>query len=199
MALLIVDLDKHIGDASAWRDTFAAHLPDLEVRIWPEAGKLADIEYLAFMHPDFDALPAFPNLKAMFSRSAGVEFFVRPSQAAEGTAVQGRAAGRRSDDDRIRRHACASFSSRHARISGGTGQARVAPRDDRSARATTCRLPRFRHDGEGAGARVEVARVQGFRLGAQPEGGKPTFRSFTARINLSRFFGRPTSPSACCR
>jgi len=37
---------------------------------------LADIEYLAFMHPDFDALPNFPNLKAMFSRSAGVESFI---------------------------------------------------------------------------------------------------------------------------
>src|SRR6185503_8572471 len=76
MALLIVDLDKHIGNATAWRDTFAAKLPHLEIRIWPEAGKLADIEYLAFMHPDFDALPGFPNLKAMFSRSAGVESFV---------------------------------------------------------------------------------------------------------------------------
>src|SRR6201997_3847078 len=28
------------------------------------------------MHPDFDALPAFPKLKAMFSRSAGVEAFI---------------------------------------------------------------------------------------------------------------------------
>jgi glyoxylate/hydroxypyruvate reductase len=76
MALLIVDLDKHIGNAKAWRDTFAQHLPDQEIRIWPEAGNVADIEYLAFMHPDFDALPTFPNLKAMFSRSAGVESFV---------------------------------------------------------------------------------------------------------------------------
>src|SRR6476660_8737181 len=76
MALLIVDLDKHIGNATAWRDTFAGQLPDLEIRIWPDAGKLADIEYLAFMHPDFDSLPSFPNLKAMFSRSAGVESFV---------------------------------------------------------------------------------------------------------------------------
>ena len=76
MALLIVDLDKHIGNATAWRDTFAGQLPDLEIRIWPDAGKLADIEYLAFMHPDFDSLPTFPNLKAMFSRSAGVESFV---------------------------------------------------------------------------------------------------------------------------
>ena len=76
MTLLLIDLDKHIGNAKAWRETFADQLPDLEIRIWPEAGKLADIEYLAFMHPDFDALPVFPNLKAMFSRSAGVEAFV---------------------------------------------------------------------------------------------------------------------------
>src|ERR1700752_3548156 len=77
MALLIVDRDKRIGNAKAWRDTFAEKLPDLEIRTWPDPGELADIEYLAFMHPDFDALPAFPNLRAMFSRSAGVEAFVR--------------------------------------------------------------------------------------------------------------------------
>jgi glyoxylate/hydroxypyruvate reductase A len=76
MALLIVDLDKRIGNAKAWRDTFAQQLPDLEIRIWPDPGEVADIEYLAFMHPDFDILPEFPNLKAMFSRSAGVEAFV---------------------------------------------------------------------------------------------------------------------------
>ena len=76
MALLIYGLDKHIGAAELWRDTFAKQLPELDVRIWPEAGKLADVEYLAFMHPDFDVIPALPNLKAMFSRSAGVESFV---------------------------------------------------------------------------------------------------------------------------
>ena len=76
MALLIVNLDKMIGDAAAWRESFKAHCPDLEIRIWPDAGAPADIEYLAFMRPDFDVLPAFPNLKAMFSRSAGVDAFV---------------------------------------------------------------------------------------------------------------------------
>src|SRR5258707_1470726 len=76
MALLIVNLDKQIGNAQAWRDNFAAQLPDLEIRIWPEAGNVADIEYLAFIRPDFGALPDLPNLKAMFSRSAGVEAFV---------------------------------------------------------------------------------------------------------------------------
>src|SRR3954465_10350592 len=76
MALLIVELDKRIGNAQAWRDTFAEQMPGLPVRIWPEANDLIDIEYLAFMHPDFDALPPFPNLKAMFSRAAGVEDIV---------------------------------------------------------------------------------------------------------------------------
>jgi glyoxylate/hydroxypyruvate reductase A len=76
MALLIVNLDRTIGNAQAWRDSFAAQLPDLEIRVWPEAGDPADIEYLAFMRPDFGVLPDFPKLKAMFSRSAGVEAFI---------------------------------------------------------------------------------------------------------------------------
>ena len=76
MALLIVGLDHIIGAATAWSDTFRQQLPELEVRFWPDAGALRDIEYLAFMHPDFDALPPFPNLKAMFSRAAGVEDIV---------------------------------------------------------------------------------------------------------------------------
>src|SRR3954463_12683263 len=76
MALLIVHLHKMIGSAEAWRDSFAAQLPEMEIRIWPEAGNPADIEYLAFMRPDFGVLPDFPKLKAMFSRSAGVEAFI---------------------------------------------------------------------------------------------------------------------------
>src|SRR5947207_15927642 len=65
MALLIIELDKRIGNAKEWRDTFQEQLPDLAIRFWPAAGELRDIEYLAFMHPDFDLLPAFPNLKAI--------------------------------------------------------------------------------------------------------------------------------------
>jgi glyoxylate/hydroxypyruvate reductase A len=76
MALLIVNLDKYIGNAQIWRDTFAAHLPDIELRIWPDIGEADKVEYLAFIRPDFDILPALPKLKAMFSRSAGVEAFV---------------------------------------------------------------------------------------------------------------------------
>jgi glyoxylate/hydroxypyruvate reductase A len=77
MALLIVELDKRIGNAQAWRDTFAEQIPELPIRIWPEVNDLSDIAYLAFMHPDFNTLPAFPNLKAMFSRAAGVDDIVK--------------------------------------------------------------------------------------------------------------------------
>ncbi len=77
MALLIQNLDRFIGDADEWRRAFAEQLPDRELRIWPEAGDTADIDYLAFMRPDFDVLPALPNLRAMFTRSAGVDSFVR--------------------------------------------------------------------------------------------------------------------------
>jgi glyoxylate/hydroxypyruvate reductase len=76
MALLIYGLDRQIGNAQAWRDTFAEQIPDLEIRVFPEVGNTADIEYLAFMRPDFDAIPPLPKLKAMFSRSAGVEAFI---------------------------------------------------------------------------------------------------------------------------
>ena len=71
MAMLIYGLDRQIGNAQAWRDSFAEHCPDLEIRIFPEFGDPADIEYLAFMRPDFDVLPEFPNLKAMFSARPG--------------------------------------------------------------------------------------------------------------------------------
>jgi glyoxylate/hydroxypyruvate reductase A len=77
MALLIVNLDKVIGSAQAFREAFAAQLPDLPIRFWPDVGEARDIEYLAFMHPDLNQFPAFPNLKAMFSRAAGVEDIVK--------------------------------------------------------------------------------------------------------------------------
>lgn len=76
MALLIVNLDRMIGNAAEWIDTIARQMPEMDVRIWPDIGDPADIEYLAFMRPDFGVLPDLPNLKAMFSRSAGVDDFI---------------------------------------------------------------------------------------------------------------------------
>jgi hypothetical protein len=60
MALLIIGLDKHIGPANVWREVLKEQLPHVEVRIWPAAGDVADIEYLAFMHPDSAPCPPSP-------------------------------------------------------------------------------------------------------------------------------------------
>jgi glyoxylate/hydroxypyruvate reductase A len=76
MALLIVNLDRKIGNAQLWRETFAAQFPTMDVRIFPHTGEPSEVEYLAFMRPDFDVIPKLPNLKAMFSRSAGVDDFI---------------------------------------------------------------------------------------------------------------------------
>ena len=77
MALLIYGLDTdEVGSSQSWRDTLTELLPEMEVRIFPDVGNTSEIVYLAFMRPDFDAIPPLPNLKAMFSRSAGVEAFI---------------------------------------------------------------------------------------------------------------------------
>ncbi len=76
MALLIYGLDTRIGTTERWRDCVAEMLPGMELRIFPDVGDPAEIRYLAFMHPDFDVIPSLPNIKAMFSRSAGVEAFI---------------------------------------------------------------------------------------------------------------------------
>ncbi|MDB5414454.1 MAG: glyoxylate/hydroxypyruvate reductase [Rubritepida sp.] len=77
MALLIYGLDnEEVGSTQSWLDTLAELLPQLDIRIFPDVGNTSEIAYLAFMHPNFDAIPPLPNLRAMFSRSAGVEAFI---------------------------------------------------------------------------------------------------------------------------
>ncbi len=75
MALLISNL--MMGTEAEWRAAINAELPDLDVRFWPETGDPADIEYLAFTRPAPDDWPEFPNLKAMLTRQAGVDGFIR--------------------------------------------------------------------------------------------------------------------------
>ncbi len=128
MALLIIKLDKIIGNAQAWRDTFREQIPNLPIRVWPDAGELKDIEYLAFMHPDLDLLPAFPNLKAMFSRAAGVDDIVMHPKLPKVPL-------RRSDDDGIRHYARLALPSRYARLLGGPSESGMAQGTDHPARA----------------------------------------------------------------
>ena len=198
MALLIVDLDKHIGNAKAWRDTFGEKLPDLEIRIWPDAGNLADIEYLAFMHPDFDSLPVFPNLKAMFSRSAGVESFVKHPKLPKAPLCKVEPPG---GDPMMTEYVVMHVLRLHRDMPGYQ-----AAQANREWRRTTIVRPEQRRVGflgfgMMAKAPALVLQSLGFKVSAWVRNPrtKLTCRSITAPINLSRFFSRPTSRSACCR
>ena len=70
MALLFVSA---ADNADAWRSELAKRLPDLEFRVWPDAGNLADIDYALVWKPPPGVLASLPNLKLILSLGAGVE------------------------------------------------------------------------------------------------------------------------------
>ncbi len=70
MALLFKgDIDRG-GD---WQAALNRHAPDIEIRTWPEAGEVADIDYALVWKPPRAFLASLPNLKAIFSIGAGIE------------------------------------------------------------------------------------------------------------------------------
>ena len=71
MALLL--MNPIAGSPEDWVEAFAGPLPDLEIRVWPDLGDPADIEYLAMGRPELDDLPDLPNLKLMLTMLSGVD------------------------------------------------------------------------------------------------------------------------------
>jgi glyoxylate/hydroxypyruvate reductase len=60
-------------DAAPWKQALERALPELELRLWPDAGDLAEIDYvLTWNHPP-GFLTQFPKLRAIFSMGAGVD------------------------------------------------------------------------------------------------------------------------------
>lgn len=59
--------------AEDWRREISRHLPDLEMRVWPETGDVADIEVAVVWKPPAGMLATLPNLRLIVSLGAGVE------------------------------------------------------------------------------------------------------------------------------
>ena len=57
----------------AWARYFAEHAPDVDFRVWPDAGDLGEIEYLIAWQAPSDLLAALPRLKVLFSSGAGID------------------------------------------------------------------------------------------------------------------------------
>jgi glyoxylate/hydroxypyruvate reductase A len=74
MALL---LNAFFGKPEDWRRLFAAEMPQLDLRIWPDAGDPAGIEVAAVAALPPGRLKAFPNLRLIVSLLAGAEALLR--------------------------------------------------------------------------------------------------------------------------
>ncbi len=56
-----------------WKPQLARLMPELEVRIWPELGDPAEIDYALVWRPEPGLLASLPNLKLILSLGAGVD------------------------------------------------------------------------------------------------------------------------------
>ncbi len=60
-------------DANAWAKSMQKAAPRLDIRIWPDIGRVADITYAAAWLPPPNVVKSLPNLKVIFSLGAGVD------------------------------------------------------------------------------------------------------------------------------
>src|SRR6201987_2926082 len=70
MALLF---RSSVDSEARWKPQLARLMPELEVRIWPEVGNPADIDYALVGRPEPGLLASLPNLKLILSLGAGVD------------------------------------------------------------------------------------------------------------------------------
>jgi glyoxylate/hydroxypyruvate reductase A len=74
VALLFYSEDD---DPAAWGEALRRRLPDLDFRVWPEAGDPEDIDAALVWLPPSGMLAGLPRLKAVFSLAAGVDAMLR--------------------------------------------------------------------------------------------------------------------------
>ncbi len=66
-----------VDSAERWRAQFARLAPEIELRIWPEIGEPAAIDYALVWRPAPGLLASLPNLKLILSLGAGVDHLLR--------------------------------------------------------------------------------------------------------------------------
>ena len=74
-------------DPPPWKAALQAHMPELDVRVWPEVGDQRDIEYALVWNPSADLFDALPNLKVIFSVGAGLDHLLNGVKLPAGVPV----------------------------------------------------------------------------------------------------------------
>ena len=78
MAILL-DPAGYGHSAEAWLAAFQRELPDVDIRLWPDAPEPEDIEFVIAVRHDPALLSAYPNLRAVLAMGAGVEQYTGPN------------------------------------------------------------------------------------------------------------------------
>jgi glyoxylate/hydroxypyruvate reductase len=60
-------------DGEAWAGHMRKAMPQRSVQVWPNAGNLAEVHYVAAWLPPTNIVKSLPNLKVIFSLGAGVD------------------------------------------------------------------------------------------------------------------------------
>jgi len=71
--MAILFMSTYAGDAEDYLPLLKGHLPDQDIRLWPDVGDAADIDYAVIAVPEPGVLAGLPNLKAVLSLWAGVD------------------------------------------------------------------------------------------------------------------------------
>ena len=84
MALLF---RSSVDSEACWKPQLARLMPELEVRIWPEVGDPAEIDYALVWRPEPGFLASLPNLKLILSLGAGVDHILTDSHLPGGVPI----------------------------------------------------------------------------------------------------------------
>lgn len=85
---MTVLFQSHGDDPELWRKALQQHLPDEEIRVYPdELGDPAEIDYAVAWKPPRGMLKTLPNLKAIFSLGAGVDHLASDPDLPRGVPV----------------------------------------------------------------------------------------------------------------
>ena len=77
MALLF---RSSVDSAARWSGQLARLMPRLDIRVWPQIGDPAEIDYALVWRPEPGLLAALPNLKLILSLGAGVDHILSDPQ-----------------------------------------------------------------------------------------------------------------------
>jgi len=77
MALLF---RSSLDSEARWRPQTARLMPEPEIRVWPQVGNRADIDYALVWQPEPGLLASLPNLKLILSLGAGVDHILGDPQ-----------------------------------------------------------------------------------------------------------------------